>query len=395
MLEKILFVDDDVLSLEALEQLIMNTDYNLITAQSGEDALKVLEEEQVDIIVCDMEMPKMNGYELLSKVKELYPEIIRIIVSEIAEERTLFNALQKNIAKSYILKPWEDHVFIGTLEKVFQVEDILKNKNVLKLINSTEGLPTIKTSYEKIINAIDNEREIYKIVDVIESDYSVASKLLHIVNSSYYGVKTGSIKRTVSYLGLDNIKNIVIVSAFIDSLSFNSKYSEKFEQLWKQSFISNRIFNIIYCEFLNRRTPETAMAAGLLTNIGIAFLLHSFKEKYVEIFDRSKKNNEDIITLENETFGTNHQEIGGYLLRWWDMPLPIVESALYHHNSFDENVINREIVCVAHISDKYAWEIMNENYFGEFNEKVFDELEIDKEKFEMRINDTLELNGLL
>ena len=128
--------------------------------------------------------------------------------------------LQKNIAKLYILKPWENDVLINTIEKVFEIENVLRNnKNVLKLVNNAEELPTIKTSYQKIINVIENDEEIYKIVDAIECDNSIVIKLLHIVNSSYYGVKTGSIKRAVAYLGLDNIKNIVITSAFIDGLS--------------------------------------------------------------------------------------------------------------------------------------------------------------------------------
>lgn len=391
MLERILFVDDEEQILKAFKRLFMDTEYEIITAQSGEEALNILKEEDVDIIVSDMKMPSMTGYELLSKVKEKYPSIVRIILSGFSDERIVFDALQKNIAKLYILKPWENDVFIKTLEKVFKIENVLKSNNVLKLINNAEELPTIKTSYEKIISAIDNKKEIYDIVDAIECDYSITGKLLHIVNSSYYGIKTGSIKRAVSYLGTDNIKNIVMASAFIDSLSFGSEYSEKIGMLWKQSFISNRIFNLLYTEFLNKKTPETAMTAGLLCNVGIVFMMHSYKEKYMEILSESNSN-EDIVRLENKAFGTNHQEIGGYLLRWWDIPLPIIESALYHHNPFDENIINKEIVCLAHISENYAWMVMNENSFGEFNEKVFDELEIDKNKFEERLKESLEIN---
>lgn len=395
MLEKILFVDDEVQILKAFRRLFMDTDYEIITAQSGEEALNILEEEEVNIIVSDMKMPNMTGYELLSKVKEKYPNIVRIILSGFSDERIVFDALQKNIAKLYILKPWENTSFINTLEKVFQIENVLKNNNVLKLINNAEELPTIKGSYQKIINTIDNEQEIYKIVESIECDYSIASKLLHIANSSYYGIKTGSVKRVVSYLGVDNIRNIVITSAFIDGFGFDPNYNEKVALLWKQSFVSNRIFNIIYNEFLNRKTPETAMTAGLLSNVGIIFLIHSFKEKYMEIFDRINETGENITEIENKAFGTNHQEIGGYLLRWWDIPLPVVEAALYHHNPLDENIINKEIVLVVHIAEKYAWDLLEERYFGNFTEKVFEELGIDKVKFENRLKESLEVIGVL
>ena len=394
MLNRILFVDDESQILRSITRLFMDTEYEVLTAGSGAEALDLLEVEQVDVIVSDMKMPKMTGYELLNEVKKRFPNIVRIILSGFSDERIVFDALQKNIAKLYILKPWENAVLINTIEKVFQIENVLRNnEKVLKLLNNAEELPTIKTSYQKIINVIESGEEIYKVVEAIEGDNSIVIKLLHIVNSSYYSVKTGSIKRAVAYLGLDNIKNIVIASAFIDALNFNARDNKKLEQLWEHAFISNRIISIIYTEFLNKKIPETEMNSGLLSNVGIIFMIHSFHEKYMEIFEEVEKHNSSLVELENKAFGTNHQEVGGYLLQWWDIPLPIVEAALYHHNPFDENIINRQIVLVAHIAEKYAWDILKVNYFLEFNEKVFDELKIDKEQFENKLKETLELSG--
>ena len=393
MLKRILFVDDETQILRSITRLFMDTEYEVLTAESGAEALDILETEQVDVIVSDMKMPKMTGYELLSQVKKRFPNIVRIILSGFSDERIVFDALQKNIAKLYILKPWENTVLINTIEKVFQIENVLRNnEKVLKLVNNAEELPTIKTSYQKIINVIENDQEIYKIVEAIEADNSIVIKLLHIVNSSYYAVKTGSIKRAVAYLGLDNIKNIVIASAFIDGLSFNTKDNKRLEQLWEHAFIANRIISIIY-EFLNKKIPETEMNAGLLSNVGMIFMIHSFHDKYMEIFEEVEKKNGNIVELENKAFGTNHQEIGGYLLQWWDIPLPIVEAALYHHDPFNENIINKQIVLAAHIAEKYAWDIIGAKYSFDFDEKVFDELKIDKEQLEMKLKDTLELSG--
>ncbi|WP_274600532.1 HDOD domain-containing protein [Clostridium beijerinckii] len=98
--------------------------------------------------------------------------------------------------------------------------------------------------------------------------------------------------------------------------------------------------------------------------------------------------------MKKKCFGTNHQEIGGYLLRWWDIPFPIVESAIYHHEPFHENVINKQIVYVVHIAGKYAWDILKETSLMDFDEKVFWELGIDKYIFEKRLGEVAELNGL-
>jgi HD-like signal output (HDOD) protein len=394
MLKRILFVDDETQILRSITRLFMDTEYEVLTAESGADALDLLEAEQVDVIVSDMKMPKMTGYELLNQVKKRFPNIVRIILSGFSDERIVFDALQKNIAKLYILKPWENTVLINTIEKVFQIENVLRNnQKVLKLVKNADELPTIKSSYQKIIHVIENEQEIYKIVEAIEADNSIVIKLLHIVNSSYYAVKTGSIKRAVAYLGLDNIKNIVLASAFIDGLSFNTKDNKRIEQLWEHAFIANRIISIIYSEFLNKKIPETEMNAGLLSNVGIIFMIHSFHDKYMEIFGEIEKKDVSIVELENKAFETNHEEIGGYLLQWWDIPLPIVESALYHHDPFNENIINKQIVLAAHIAEKYAWDILGIEFYFEFDERVFYELKIDQDKFEMKLKDTLELSG--
>jgi len=165
------------------------------------------------------------------------------------------------------------------------------------------------------------------------------------------------------------------------------------EVLWQQSFISNKIISLIYKDFLNKKIPETEMNAGLLSNIGIIFMIHCFKDKYIGMIDKIKSQHINIIELENEIFGTNHQEVGGYLLRWWDIPLPIVEVALYHHNPFNENIINQQIVHVSHIAEKYSWDMLGEGYFIDFDEKVFKTLEIDRGDFEQKLKESLEFGN--
>lgn len=390
MQKRILFVDDEIQILKSIRRLFMDTEYEVFTANSGVEALNILGNEEINLIVSDMRMPDMDGYELLSEVKKRFPDVVRIILSGFAEEKIVFKALQRNIGKLYILKPWENDVLIDTIGKIFQLENVLNNNNILNLINGIEELPTIKMSYQRIINEIENNQELDKIVEVIESDHAIVTKLLHIINSSYYGIKTGSIKRVVSYLGLDNVKNIVTTSSIIDSLSVNFKEKERLEMLWKHSFISNKILSLIYKEFLNKKIPETEMNAGLLSNVGVIFMLHCFYNKYLEIMGEIENNNINVIKIENEIFKTNHQEIGGYLLRWWDIPLPIVEAAIYHHNPFDENIINKQVVCIVHISEKYSWDILGKNYLANFDERVFDVLKIDKLEFEKRLKEMLE-----
>ncbi len=107
-MKKIPIVDDEVQILKALSRVFFDTDYAIFTAESGQAALSLLEQHEIDLVISDMRMPLMDGYELLSKVKETYPDIIRIILSGYADESTVFKAILHNIAKFYLLKPWHN-----------------------------------------------------------------------------------------------------------------------------------------------------------------------------------------------------------------------------------------------------------------------------------------------
>lgn len=179
-MKKILIVDDEVQILKALIRLFMDTDYDIVAANSGEEALKILEQQQFNMIISDMKMPYMDGYELLKRVKELYPKTVRIILSGYSDEKVVFHALQKNIARLYVFKPWKNEELIQVVSQLLQTEDILNNSHLLKLINNIENLPTIKTTYQRILNLINEDTDISAISSEIERDISIAAKILNV-----------------------------------------------------------------------------------------------------------------------------------------------------------------------------------------------------------------------
>ncbi|MHB8131806.1 MAG: response regulator, partial [Mobilitalea sp.] len=108
-MKKILLVDDEIQILKALSRMFLETDYEIFKAENGMDALNLLESTEIDMIICDMRMPLLDGYNLLTIVKEKYPKIIRVILSGYAEEKPMFKALLHNLAKLYVFKPWNNN----------------------------------------------------------------------------------------------------------------------------------------------------------------------------------------------------------------------------------------------------------------------------------------------
>ena len=102
-----LFVDDEVRLLRSLEQAMLDEPYHLLFAESGAEALKLLEENEVHVIVTDMRMPEMSGLDLLKAVKEKYPRIIRLVLSGYTQVTTLLTAINQGEIFRFITKPWK------------------------------------------------------------------------------------------------------------------------------------------------------------------------------------------------------------------------------------------------------------------------------------------------
>lgn len=117
----VLFVDDEEKILKSLKRGLLYEPYKKIFANSGQEALEVLEGNQVHIIVTDMRMPEMNGLELLKIVKEKYPHIVRMVLSGYTQISTLLTAINQGEIYKYITKPWKlDEEFVPAVRSAIE-----------------------------------------------------------------------------------------------------------------------------------------------------------------------------------------------------------------------------------------------------------------------------------
>lgn len=107
-LKKMLIVDDEETLTYSLYQsfILEKKDYEVVTAASGEEASKKLAGSPFDLVITDISMPGMSGLELLSLIKEKYPETEVIVITAYGSEEKKEESLQKG-ARYYIEKPFE------------------------------------------------------------------------------------------------------------------------------------------------------------------------------------------------------------------------------------------------------------------------------------------------
>lgn len=129
---RILFVDDEDSVLRSLERITRKLDAQILTAQSGQQALEIINQSPVDVIVTDMKMPEMGGHELLREVAKLTPETVRIVLTGYADMDMVLSAVNDGHIWGYLQKPWDNYELIVKLKQALQLQQVLAERTLMR-----------------------------------------------------------------------------------------------------------------------------------------------------------------------------------------------------------------------------------------------------------------------
>ncbi|MFP4459721.1 MAG: response regulator [Candidatus Zixiibacteriota bacterium] len=138
----ILFVDDEFLILKSLQRELLEEPFDTKFANSGEEALEIMGNEDIAVLVTDLRMPEMNGMELLEIVKKKYPDIIRLVLTAYTQKSTILAALNNRNIYYYLTKPFKvESEVIPVLRNALQLYS--KNQAQKSLLKELESQNTI------------------------------------------------------------------------------------------------------------------------------------------------------------------------------------------------------------------------------------------------------------
>lgn len=115
----ILCVDDEEDNLLVFKSFFRK-DYNVFTARSGPEAVELLKKQPVDLIISDQRMPGMTGVELLERVREEYPDMIRMILTGYSDIQAVVEAINKGKVYHYATKPWDGDELKNILDRALE-----------------------------------------------------------------------------------------------------------------------------------------------------------------------------------------------------------------------------------------------------------------------------------
>jgi len=179
----ILGVDDEKQILKALRRSLNDEDYNLITCESAQKAMEVINDQAVDLVITDLRMPETDGLEFLMWVKKNYPSIIRFVMTGCNDIRYVMDAVNKGEIYKFILKPWSnENLIIDIRQALDHAMRLRKNKELQELTRKqNKELKEFNENLERLVR--ERTCELREKTAYLENLFETANELICTVNS--------------------------------------------------------------------------------------------------------------------------------------------------------------------------------------------------------------------
>ncbi|MGR3219434.1 MAG: response regulator, partial [Candidatus Anammoxibacter sp.] len=116
----LIFIDDEEDIINTLYDIFID-DYNVFKTTSPKEALKIVEAEDIAVVISDQRMPEMTGTELLEAIYNVKPETIRILLTGYADVTAAVDAINKGAVHKYVEKPWNDDDLIEMVQGLVEI----------------------------------------------------------------------------------------------------------------------------------------------------------------------------------------------------------------------------------------------------------------------------------
>ncbi len=353
--KNILFVDDNENVIDGIKRQLRpyRDQWQLFFAYSGAQALQLMSQQEIDLIVSDMMMPEMRGDQLLKKVSELYPATVRIILSGYADEATLKSGLE--VAHQYLSKPCTADILREAITQIFKVQDCVLNPRIAAEVGDPNQLPSLPKIYHQLNAAIaDEDTTINDIAAIFANDMVLSAKLLQLVNSPYFGFNrvVSSLTESINLVGLKRLNNLVLSVHVKNAFPVSDAEMERYmEYLWLDAGrVAELARQIALSENQQEDRPDQAYLAGLLHNMGLLIFLSRGGDELNRLMNQVENTDTPVPDLEMAIFGFTRSEAAAYVLSLWKIPPRIIEGILLQNNPNDSDYDGVSALTAVHVA---------------------------------------------
>lgn len=346
---RVVFVDDEVNVLQAMQRTMhgMRHNWNMEFLPSAAAALDSLAKIPAEVIVSDMRMPGMDGWQLLAEVKKLYPQTVRLVLSGHADPGAIMRSV--GIAHQYIAKPCDSATLKSAVLQSQALRNLLSSDVLALLVGDVGMLPSYPKAYQEISSCLQRPNaSLTDAAGIIGRDVAMTANMMKLVNSAFFGARQTitSIERAVAYLGLDTLGALVLGHGVFQSRG-SSATDNALEELWRHSLRTASVARAIsFHEKLPRARAEEAFLAGMLHDVG--------KVVFATRVDVAPGNPAASSQEMNAQAEAHHAMVGAYLMGLWGFPSQIVEAVAQHDTPSQRSDSGFGVTVLVHVADRLA-----------------------------------------
>jgi HD-like signal output (HDOD) protein len=336
---RLLFVDDESLVLQGLQRTLraMRDQWDMTFVESGEEALEALALAPYDAIISDMRMPRMDGAQLLERVKQRYPEVVRIVLSGQASQEEVLRSIGP--AHQYLSKPCDPKDLKLRLAQAFAMRDLLQNSAVQALVSGLKSIPSLPGLYHEILAELGSEdASLERVAAIVAKDVGMTAKILQVANSAFMGVRYDITNPTqaVSLIGTEMVRALVLSVHVFSQFEEGPETSSYWTALWEHSIaVGCTAQRIAAGEKCPKAMVDESFTAGLLHDVGKLVLLARMPKEYGVLLQDVTEKPSTLAAAERGRFGCTHADLGAYLISIWGLPHPLIHAVAYHDRPSD------------------------------------------------------------
>ncbi len=137
----VLYIDDEVNNLHSFKASFRRI-FNVFIAESAEEGKKILDTQNIHVILSDQRMPKMTGIEFFQSIIETHPDPIRILITGYTDINAVIDAINVGQVYKYLSKPWNEEDIKNFVLKAFEVVELRRKNQELteKLLDANKKL---------------------------------------------------------------------------------------------------------------------------------------------------------------------------------------------------------------------------------------------------------------
>lgn len=353
--KRILVVDERTDTFEGLRSAVAAEGlyWQVEHVADGDDALQFLAHRPADVVIADEQLPGTDGVTLLTRVRDRYPDTIRMIVSGAAKP-----GLAAIVAHRLLSKPCNVAQLGALIQRSCALHDRSGEIDAYRKNMAATALPSRPGVYMELNQILaDPTWQPAQVAAVIEGDVALSAKVLQLANSALFGLTSTvtSVRDAVVYLGVDMVRSLALTAQAFGKLTPRHRNGLSLDDFQTHAMLVARIAASILPA---GRTQQEAVTAALLHDIGKLVLASDGSGRWDQLQAEAQARRIPVYQLERETEEVGHADLGAHLLSLWGLPDTIVEAVAHHHDPGSVDGMAFDGVAVVHIANALAHEVV-------------------------------------